>query len=984
MIAIVSSAIFAQTSTSVGTSTPVRTGDSLSGIRNTANNTEYSTLASLASAQPLIRQTLTDLQLQVTQNGSVRVVVGVRADFTPEGALRSEHAVRQRDSIRSVQAAILNAHPTIASKRDKVHFFESIPFMAMEVDGSELESLSNNADITSLEEDRLDITTLAESTVVIGATAARSSGFSGLGQTIAIVDTGVDKTHPFLSGRVISEACYSTTSSANSSTSVCPGGLSESTSSGSGVNCGAGCDHGTHVAGIAAGRGSSFSGVAPDANIISIQVFSRFTGATVCGSEPTCIRTYTSDQIKALERVYALRSTYNIASVNMSLGGGRNFSQSSCDTANASRKAIIDNLRAANIATVIASGNDGYTDSMGAPGCISSAISVGATHDATGSSNACSGTVTVNQVACYSNSVSFLNLLAPGSLITSSIPGGVYSGYNGTSMATPHVAGAFAVLRQKVSSLSVSAGLNALASTGLSVTDRRNGIVKPRIQLDAALSSLGGGSTNFLLTVSKLGAGTGSVTSAPVGIDCGADCTESYPSGTRVTLTATPSAGSVFTGWTGGCATTSASCSFTVTVNTTVNATFSRGDDGFPPGGIPAGWIQPVGSNAPWVFSTTASFAGSSSLKSGLITNSQKSGIAFTANFSAGMVSFARKVSSEASFDYLRFYVDGVMRGEWSGELDWLVVSYPLTAGTHEIKWQYEKDSSLSVGSDTAWIDTVSLPNIGGGPDLIVTAASAPTTALSGGNINVAFTVGNQGTSSSGSSFMGILVSTNNIISSFDTDTGWGCDIPILAPGATHSCAGPITLPKLDAGSYFVGGLADQGNVVLESNENNNGLAATNTTTITVFGPDLIVTSVSAPGTGVSGGNINVAFVVMNQGTSSSPASRLGIFLSVNNIISSADTDTGFGCDIPALAPGATSSCAGLLTLPRIAAGVYFVGGFADIRNEVVESNENNNGRAAANTTVITSTPTFNMVPILDLLLFNDQDRLRFPATPPQ
>jgi hypothetical protein len=78
---------------------------------------------------------------------------------------------------------------------------------------------------------------------------------------------------------------------------------------------------------------------------------------------------------------------------------------------------------------------------------------------------------------------------------------------------------------------------------------------------------------NFSLTVAKAGAGT--VTSTSAGINCGADCSEVYTSGTSVTLTAVPAQGSNFIGWSGAC-TGMGTCTFTVTSNTSVTATFAE------------------------------------------------------------------------------------------------------------------------------------------------------------------------------------------------------------------------------------------------------------------------------------------------------------------------------------------------------------------------------------------------------------------------
>jgi hypothetical protein len=76
-----------------------------------------------------------------------------------------------------------------------------------------------------------------------------------------------------------------------------------------------------------------------------------------------------------------------------------------------------------------------------------------------------------------------------------------------------------------------------------------------------------------------------------------------------------------------------------------------------------------------------------------------------------GVVQFWKKVSSESGYDFLKFYVDGIPQDSWSGEVGWSEEVFNLEAGTHTLKWSYEKDYWVSEGSDCAWIDYIVFPS---------------------------------------------------------------------------------------------------------------------------------------------------------------------------------------------------------------------------------------------------------------------------------
>ncbi|HKR13946.1 MAG TPA: S8 family serine peptidase, partial [Pyrinomonadaceae bacterium] len=483
-------------------------------------------------------ETFARLITRAESEGPVRVIVGLNTAFRPEGLLPNAQLVEfQREGIAQAQDSLI--FQLLSFNARSITRFTFIPFIAMELDAAGLAFLKNSPEVTSIEEDLPRPMTLAQSVPLIGGNAAWASGFTGAGQTVAILDSGVEKTHSFLAGKVVSEACYSTNVDSpvfGSYRSVCPGGVTESTNAGSGVNCSTSlnvdCAHGTHVAGIAAGKGTSFSGVARDANIISIQVFSNPLSGGRLGA-------FDSNMISGLERVQQLSTSFNIAAVNMSIGGGQNFAN--CDGTSPAMKTAIDNLRSIRIATVISSGNgdangNGFPNALSFPACISTAISVGSTDDG-------SFGTTVNAVSNFSNSASFLHLLAPGRWINSSVPGASFQDFSGTSMAAPHVAGAWAVLRTKAPSATVDQVLQALTSTGLPVTDPKNGLTKPRIRVDAALNAL-----NRVLTIASSNPGSGvSISVSPVDNSNQGDgvtqFSRTYSLNSTVTVTAPATAG---------------------------------------------------------------------------------------------------------------------------------------------------------------------------------------------------------------------------------------------------------------------------------------------------------------------------------------------------------------------------------------------------------------------------------------------------------
>ena len=412
---------------------------------------------------------------RASQRGVVRVLVQLAVPYVPEVQLPSHaHVVAQRQNISTAQQ-LVRGNLRGVSHRVVRDFRGAVPTMAIEVGPDGLRMLETlRGVVTHVAEDRPRHPLLVESVPRIQANQTVALGYDGRGTTLVFMDSGVDKDHPFFddesgTSRIVGEACFSSNFAAQGATSLCPGaspaeGGTSSTAVGSGAACDSstifGCSHGSLVAGIAAGRGDRFNGVAPGADLVSIQVFSRIDDEDFCGGPEftPCVGSFPSDQIAAAQYVLdtLLPSVPNIAAISVSLGSG-NFAIP-CNGSLPLEGQLIADLRAVGVATVVASGNEGRSGSVTAPACLDAAVSVGATTDPPGEA-----------IASFSNRAPGLTLLAPGVTIESSAPGGGSEPFNGTSAAAPHVAGVFAIFRQAVPTATVSQIVTALQSTGLAI-----------------------------------------------------------------------------------------------------------------------------------------------------------------------------------------------------------------------------------------------------------------------------------------------------------------------------------------------------------------------------------------------------------------------------------------------------------------------------------------------------------------------------------
>ncbi|MDP3734567.1 MAG: S8 family serine peptidase [Nanoarchaeota archaeon] len=340
------------------------------------------------------------------------------------------------------------------------HQYTTINALAGEITADGLAKLEQNPAVESIVYDYPITISLDVSVPLVGAAAVQTLSVNGDliqgdGETVCVIDTGIDYTHPAFGG------CTTADFIAGNCAKVIGGyDIADADTDPKDSN-----NHGSHVAGIVASTDATYTGVAPAAKLVAVKVFPGSSGST-----------NVSNVIAGIDWCKNNAATYNISIITLSLGDGSQHN-SDCDTdilASAANSAVD-----AGIFVDVASGNNGYSSGIGVPSCASKVAAVGWTSD-------------TDAISSGSNSGLILDLLAPGTSIMSSKTGSGFMALSGTSMAAPHVAGAAALIRQYWKqaygiTLTPAEVMTTLTDNGVMLFDSRNSLTFPRIDLLAAV-----------------------------------------------------------------------------------------------------------------------------------------------------------------------------------------------------------------------------------------------------------------------------------------------------------------------------------------------------------------------------------------------------------------------------------------------------------------------------------------------------------------
>lgn len=397
----------------------------------------------------------------------------VIVEYDVTAANQAADAERTRRRIRRDDAAILTMR-TQGYRRTKINVegavtapdatlaldYEHFGLAVWRITSTQaLERLQSHPSVRAVHENILLHPVSVSDLPFISQPQAAAQGFTGTGTTIAVIDGG-------LGNNYLSFSDFGPCTGVNTPAATCrvaynadfyPGASAETL-------------HGTNVSAIALG-------VAPGAKLAMFNVFN--------GSNATA-----SDILSAMNTAVSIRATYNIVAINMSLGDTSSHS-SQCPTS--VFRTAVDSAFNAGILTVVAAGNNGSKTGLADPACVPNAVSVGAVYDGTygnvtwlassAPGGQCTDAPAPDKVTCFSQSASYLSLLAPGSFVNA--PSAAFQ-QSGTSQAAPHISGTIGVLRARYPREPLSQTVQRMQISGVVDTDPANARTTPRLNLLAA------------------------------------------------------------------------------------------------------------------------------------------------------------------------------------------------------------------------------------------------------------------------------------------------------------------------------------------------------------------------------------------------------------------------------------------------------------------------------------------------------------------
>ena len=703
--------------------------------------------------------------------------------------------------------------------------------------------------------------------------------------TVAVIDSGIDYTHPDLA------ANYA-------------GGVDFASPDGDPMDD---HGHGTHVAGIIAAALNNLTGTPGMAEgVAGVAPHARIRAYKVCRADGTC------DDF-AIQQAIARAITDGARVINMSLG----------DTAySQSLDEAVQDAWNAGLVIVAGAGNDGTTERF-YPAALDNVISVAAFDED-------------HRRTSFSNYGSWVDISAPGNVIlstypsttcaASTVPGdsGCYTWLTGTSMATPFVSGGAALLWSRPDVTNNSEVLNILLNSA-----DGQGVGGPRLD---SWTIHGGLNLRSALTYSL---------TRPVA-NAGADQTVPDNDGDGTVLVTVDGSASfdrngtiVGYAWREGNSLLSGSAIATIPLTVgahtlTLEVTDNDGETGTDTVEVtiaPSKQITVVASTP------QAAEAGSTS---GIFTVSR------TGNPSGPLtVYYTVEGTASAGSDYQSLF--GQVTFQTGASTATVAV-----ASIDDAEYESNETVIITVLPNPEYLlgspvtATITIVSDDPAPDLMVSSCTAPSIGGSDTDVAVTDTTKNQGAGWSPSSKTGFYLSTNITWDSSDVFLGARV-APALVAGASDAVSTTLHLPLTSTGTYFILARADWDGAVQESADTNNVKSCG----AIKIGPDLIVSAVTASATAGAGGPMSVSDTTRNQGGGGAEVSTTRFYLSANTTVDASDVMLGVR-PVRALSAGDSDADTMAVTVPAgTAAGSYYVLAQADTANAVSETSETNNNRAS-------------------------------------